>query len=136
MSKAPDLEELARRYLELWQNQFASMAADPEFAESMGRMFNLMGAGASGSPFDAATTPDPSGPSSPEPSSEPSSDPSAGPSSPVGAETAGAASRGGRDDVARLARRVAELEKRLAALEGRMGKPGGGSRRKPRPRKS
>ena len=121
MSKAPDLEELARRYLELWQNQFASMAADPEFAESMGRMFSLMGAGASGSPFDAATTPKPTSPE---------------PSSPVGAETAAAASRGGRDDVARLARRVAELEKRLGALEGRVGKPGGGARRKPRARKS
>ena len=53
-----------------------------------------------------------------------------------GAKAAESASRGGGDDVAGLARRVAELEERLAALEGRVGKAGASARRKPRKRKS
>jgi hypothetical protein len=123
MSKAPDLEELSRRYLELWQNQFAALAADPELAESMSRLFGLMGAAASGSTSNAPFTTTGAGASGKR---------AAAP----GATAAGSASRGGGDDVAGLARRVAELEERLAALEGRMGKAGASARRKPRKRKS
>lgn len=35
MPKAPDLEELARRYLDLWQDQMAAVAADPMVAEAL-----------------------------------------------------------------------------------------------------
>ena len=45
MSKAPDLESLAKTYLDLWQDQFASMAADPATAEAMARLFGAMTAG-------------------------------------------------------------------------------------------
>jgi hypothetical protein len=36
MSKPPDLEALARRYVELWQDQIAATAADPELTEGAG----------------------------------------------------------------------------------------------------
>jgi len=38
MSKASDLETLAKSYLDLWQDQFATVAADPANAEAMARL--------------------------------------------------------------------------------------------------
>lgn len=46
MSDAPDLEALARRYLDLWQDQMAAMAADPAMMEALSRTFALMTQGA------------------------------------------------------------------------------------------
>jgi hypothetical protein len=43
MSDEANLDELARRYVELWQDQVSALAADPEFAEALGRLFNTMG---------------------------------------------------------------------------------------------
>ncbi len=43
MSDEANLDELARRYLELWQDQMSALAADPEFAEALSRLFNAMG---------------------------------------------------------------------------------------------
>src|SRR5271168_4750175 len=45
MTKPPDLEALARRYVELWQDQIAAAAADPELTEALVRMMQLMGGG-------------------------------------------------------------------------------------------
>jgi len=39
MAEPPDLASLAKRYLDLWQEQLTAMAADPELAESMARLF-------------------------------------------------------------------------------------------------
>lgn len=39
----PDLETLARRYLDLWQDQWAALAADPDTAESLARLFQIWG---------------------------------------------------------------------------------------------
>src|SRR4051812_32079172 len=41
MSEPPDLETLARRYLDLWQDQVTALAADPEFTETIGRMLQV-----------------------------------------------------------------------------------------------
>jgi len=43
MSDEANLDELAHRYLELWQDQMSALAADPEFAEALSRLFNAMG---------------------------------------------------------------------------------------------
>jgi hypothetical protein len=43
MSEEAKLDDLAHRYLELWQDQMSALAADPEFAEALGRLFKAMG---------------------------------------------------------------------------------------------
>ena len=42
----PSYESLARRYLDLWQDQWMASAADPEMADMMTRLFQMMGQGA------------------------------------------------------------------------------------------
>ena len=37
----PNLDELARRYLDLWQDQVAAMSADPDMSRTMGRYAQL-----------------------------------------------------------------------------------------------
>ena len=46
MSDKADIDELARRYLDLWQDQMAAFAADPEVAETMNRLAAAAGASA------------------------------------------------------------------------------------------
>lgn len=43
MSDGTDLEALARRYLDLWQDQMTAMASDPEFAEALERLLAVAG---------------------------------------------------------------------------------------------
>ncbi len=48
MTDAPgDLEQLARRYLDLWQEQTAALISDPAVAEAVGRGYGLMSGGLS-----------------------------------------------------------------------------------------
>ena len=42
----PELDELARLYLDLWQDQWTALANDPMVAEAMARGFQMMGPGA------------------------------------------------------------------------------------------
>jgi hypothetical protein len=121
MAESPDLAALARRYIDLWQDQLTAMAADPALAESTARLLQaLVPVGwppqqrpqdDDASIFSAATG-------------------FAKPGSKTGPKAAGAASgqRDGRVD--ELTRRLAALEKRLAALETGV-RP---ARRKPQPR--
>ena len=62
MTDKPEPEEIARRYLDLWQEQLEGMAKDPILAESLARTYQTMfrgvatmmaasGMAASGSPF-------------------------------------------------------------------------------------
>ena len=128
MAKPPDLEDLARRYLDLWQEQLRAMAADPETMNSVGRMLSAMGGATppagmnpaawmsamgmvpptggtgGGNPFDAVFANAPDKPAD-------------------GAAAAAAASDGGGDDLRQLERRLAALEQRIAALESGAGKP-------------
>ena len=38
MADEADLDELARRYLDLWQDQMSALAGDEDFADTMGRI--------------------------------------------------------------------------------------------------
>jgi hypothetical protein len=43
MAEQADLDELARRYLDLWQDQMTALANDPEMAEAMEQMLRMLG---------------------------------------------------------------------------------------------
>jgi hypothetical protein len=104
MAETPDLESLARRYLDLWEAQLSALAGDPALAEQMSCFIAAMGsAGLAAAAAWSATHGD-NKPSAAEPDS------TAGAS---GAAPVHAAS-GDRD------RRVDELTRRLAALEERI----------------
>ena len=128
MAKPPDLEDLARRYLDLWQEQLRAMAADPETMESVGRMLSAMGGAAppapmnpaawmsamglappaggtgGGNPFDAVFA------NAPQKAAD-------------GTAAAAAASDGGGNDLRQLERRLAALEQRIVELESGARKP-------------
>jgi hypothetical protein len=97
---SPEFDRLARRYLDLWQNQLSGLAADQALTEQIARLFAAANAqlasmlqAAQGAPH-AATAP--------------------------GTATAASASGYGLDDVGELRKRVAALETRLAQLEARL----------------
>src|SRR5262245_55909636 len=112
MAEPPDLDTLARRYLDLWQEQVAAMAADPEMSDLMGRLLQAMtaGPGAAMMPwgFPANQESDGNRPFSSAP-------PKAGPA------PARAASDHGDRDVADLRERLAALEQQLGRLEADAG---------------
>ena len=38
----PSLETLARRYMDLWQDQWMAVAGDPEGVDAVSRLFQMM----------------------------------------------------------------------------------------------
>ena len=139
MSNPPDFTELARQYLDLWEDQLTAMAADPELAAQTARFFDAMGRmGLAANPMAAAgmgafieqmsamagvqsEQADESGTARTAPRTPPA-----------------AAPPGDRDErLDELARRLADVEERLAGLEAgnrRTGrapakKPSGGRKR-------
>jgi hypothetical protein len=121
MAESPDLAALARRYVDLWQDQLTAMAADPALAESTARLLQAL-VPAGWPPQQRPQDDDASIFSAPGSSSPGFSK--------AGSKAAGAAP-GQRDRrVDELTRRLAALEKRLAALEAGIRPP----RRKPQPR--
>src|SRR5690349_19587468 len=116
MAESPDLAALARRYVDLWQDQLTAMAADPALAETTARLL-------------AALVPV-GWPPQQHPQDDDAGIFSASRSAAPGSAATGAASgqRGRRLD--ELARRLAVVEKRLAAVEAGI-RP---ARRKPNPR--
>ncbi|HVA14631.1 MAG TPA: hypothetical protein VNF99_15395 [Stellaceae bacterium] len=129
MAESPDLAALARRYVDLWQDQLTAMAADPALAESTARLLAaLVPAGWPPQPRqddDAGTI---------SPGSRRSAAPEAH-SSAAGAAAAGAASDQRDRRMAQLARRLAALEKRLAAVEAGIRPPRRNAQPRPRRRK-
>ena len=115
MSDPPELDDLARRYLDLWQDQLAGLAADDEVAEVMARTLELMTTGA------AALAHNPRA----------DADDRACPED--GTQTASPARGGADPDLAELAGRVGVLEERIAALEAGTGRRR--RRRKGRPKR-
>jgi hypothetical protein len=106
MSQPPDIEALARRYLDLWQDQASALAGDAELAGQLGRWLTLMQSGMAHA-FQAAAAATASAP---------------------GTATPAAASGGGQPRLDEFARRLALLEERIARLEagaGRERKPAG-----------
>jgi hypothetical protein len=145
MSKTSDLERLAKSYLDLWQDQFTAIAADPANAEAMARLFGAMAAGQSlmGSPPEGPAKGQAEGPAKGQAEgrdehtgndgAQSADTKSAGPAGPA---SAGAAS-GDRDDgLSQLAERIGALEQRIARMERKLDRAGGGARAKPKKRKS
>jgi hypothetical protein len=136
MADSPDLAALARRYVDLWQDQLTAMAADPALAESTARLLAaLVPAGWPTQPPDQdddagifTTGRGSPGRSKPGRASAPSSSPS-------GAAPAGAAFDERDRRIAQLTRRVGALEKRLSALEAGIRAPGRDAEPRPRKRK-
>jgi hypothetical protein len=122
MAESPDLEALARRYLDLWQEQMAAMAADPELSDTLARLWQTTAAAgpAGWAALWGAAAPTPRAPAH---------------DTKAGAASAAAAPRERADDVADLARRVAELEVRLGRIEAALAVAGHGERRGPAPRR-
>jgi hypothetical protein len=109
---APDPDELARKTLELWQDQLAALAGDPETGSAMVKLMSLaaLGPAAAMRAFAEAG------------GGSVGTDGAAGGERQAGAVAAGstavaAASGAGDDRLARLERRLDELERRLAELE-------------------
>ena len=128
MSDTPDMENLARRFLDLWQDQLAAMASDPEAAESLNRLMAL--AGPPGAAFATAYGQNIPG-ESPAHDGRAQTDSAPAP----GATAAAPASGDGDGNLGELLRRLGDVEKRLAELESGPGETGGGAKRKSRKRR-
>lgn len=99
-----DFDRLARRYLDLWQNQLSGMASDQALTEQVARLFaaaNAQVASAIQAAQGAAHANRETGPQ-------------------TGTTPAAAASGNGPDDVGELRRRVAALEARIVELESKL----------------
>ena len=122
------LQSLARKLLDLWQDHVSALAQDPAL---MGQALKLM---AAYSPFPwppAGSAPTGGTGFAPFPAGQvPFGFPAAGfqGGSPAGAASAAAAPDAGANAVGELRRRLAELEGRLAELEGGAGKPAAGEK--------
>ncbi|MEW5727538.1 MAG: hypothetical protein AB1918_06905 [Pseudomonadota bacterium] len=134
MSEAPpDFKALARRYLDLWQEQVAAMANDPALAEAVARGVAMMSQ-APAAFVQAATA-------GVQPTSEGQSDgPQATDSKPEsGADRSPAVAAPPVQpclDPGEFLGRLAALEGRVAELEARLGGQGGGAEAKPRRRRT
>ncbi|HEY2890481.1 MAG TPA: hypothetical protein VGJ31_07625 [Dongiaceae bacterium] len=120
MSEPPNLEALARRYLDLWQDQATALAGDAELARQIGQWLSMMQAGMVHG-FQSPNAPKPAG-------KAPTGETPAGKTE-AGAASAAAPLGGGQLGLDELARRLAALEKRLDRLEA--GAQGG----RPKPRR-
>ena len=99
MAETPEIDELAKRFLDLWQEHLSGMAADPDLSASMTRLFAaFLSPVKEGDPADAVGG-----------GSETGTTPTVDPSVDSGA------------DLRELQRRIAALEERLTKLEGGTG---------------
>jgi hypothetical protein len=146
-AEPPKVEDLARRIMDLWQEQMAAIAADPDLMRQMARMM-------AASPFPAmmqgivagmmaATRPEAaqSGLGGANPyewwkgahGEDKRPDQHAPAPAPAGAAPAAAASEPGSGDLAELRRHLAGLEARLRELGEEPGKPAAKPKRARKP---
>jgi hypothetical protein len=140
MSEPPDVDTLARRFLQLWQEQLTLMAADPELVDGLAKLFAGLAANAGSAAILSALTAAAAGTfdgERTEPGPHGRHDRRAEPDADsAGAATAAAASRGGGVAVDQLARRLANVERRLARLEAAAGEGGREAAARPRRRRT
>lgn len=128
MTDQPDFTALARQYLDLWEDQLAAMAADPDLAEQTSRFFETMKqlggiSNPMGAPGLAALMAQMSGTT---PATTDQADGAKNPRTPeAGASPAAAAPDDRNQQLVELARRLDDVEERLYRLET----GGGGARR-------
>ncbi|MEL0018540.1 MAG: hypothetical protein VW709_01595 [Rickettsiales bacterium] len=118
MGEPPDINDIAKRYLDLWQDQMSGMAADPEWIAAMSRL--CLSAGAAGDPARLAEN-FTAGLEALKASFDGTTGGAAGDAkrqqTEVGSAPAAGASDDGGDDIRELRHRLAALEERLARLE-------------------
>lgn len=102
MTENPDYQALAKRYLDLWQDQVAKLAKDPGALSGAAEAWSQMAASMMQNAATVAKT---------------AHDPHAAASSSSRSQTSAAAHGDGGVDPAKLLGRIAELERRVAALE-------------------
>ncbi len=153
MSDTPDLDELAERYLDLWQDQMTALASDPEFAEVMNRLLASSAAAmpdlaAAWAKWPAAMAGLGAGGRTQDGKAAEQTDGGPGTARTGGKGRTRAAKRSPRAkaaavapgdrgaDLVELARRLAALEDRVAALESNPGRGRGSARGRPRKARS
>lgn len=125
MTDGPDIEQLARRYLDLWQDQAAALVNDPELAGAIGQAYAMASKG-----LAACVATVGSGSPNKKGGANSTDDRAAAPSKPstTASWSASVAAASGEpsDDSSDLATRVAALEERVHRLEAALGTSGGG----------
>ena len=58
MAEGAELEDLAKRFLDLWQDQMSALAGDPEYTEALNRLLAAMGVAGAQAPEDGQGWPD------------------------------------------------------------------------------
>src|SRR5262249_62125267 len=136
----PDIADLAKRYVALWQDYLTATAADPDLADALARL--ITGLGAFASPWlrqaaAAAQRGRRSDMASPTPPHDRRTADPARPAPAAPRPAAAAAPSDGRsDELAQLGRRLAVVEERLAALEAGARQRSAGARSTARRRRS
>ena len=133
MSEPPDLDALAKRYLDLWQDQLGAVSKDRETAEIMAQTMELMNAGATAFATMAAAQENPNkGNADDDANAAPTGTPGTNRGTDRGTAAAAAAPGASDSDLDELARRLERLEKRLDTLEAGAAKSRPRARKKPR----
>ena len=113
MTDKPDLQRLAARYLDLWQEQVARMAADPALPDLMAKSYGMIK-----ERWDEASQQFQPGGDDRERSAAP------------GTKAASVPPADSGDQLAVLLERLAGVEERLGTLEQIIGAPGVGGRKR------
>ena len=116
MAQTPDIDELARRYLDLWQQHLGDLAADDGIAETLAKAMELMNGSATAFANMAQQTASQAG----------ETNHGGGKKEPSGSASDSPALKHSDNDLDKLAGRIEELERRIAELESA---PGGTGKR-------
>lgn len=148
MAEQNDLEQLAKQYLDLWQDHLRATARDPQVGQTLSQMTQIFTGSAAAfaalaqqalaqqNMAQQAKAAKASQPAGTDADDRTTANQDSGTGRNSGAAAAAAAHGGGHADLAELDRRLADIERRLAALETGGGGPGGAAEKRPRRRKS